>query len=205
MATVSITAGWQTVIDVKRSISVSTAQKLRFASMVNKRIREAWLSADPSQLYSTSTVSVVSGTSSYALPSDFDTSKDEGTGLFFVDTNSKQTDNKLILTGFGSASAGYYIDSTNIILTPEPASTQTYTLRYIADLAVFSDLTDTFVVDDTYLELVRAGLLHQYEIFDRNPAGEAEAEQRFTFLLEEFIDNVAKTPNIFIDTTPNTF
>ena len=163
MATLSVANSWSDVsARVKNIGDVSTTQQLRLASIVNREIREALLDVDPEQLISTSTISVVANTASYTLPTDFQSLEAIGCGMYLVDTNGKDTDTKLAITSFGSEKKGFYLNATSIVMTPIPASSETYKFRYIATISDFAVDTENFVVGDRFRECVRTGLLVQY-------------------------------------------
>jgi hypothetical protein len=189
---------WDAVADVKKDVSdVSSAAKLRGINYVNTQFRQRVLEVEPSRVISSSTISQTSGTQAYALPADFESETYDGCGLFRVD-NSVQTEVKLPYTGFGSQQQGYYIEGSNIYLTPVPTTTATYTLKYIPLQTEITALTDSLpsYIDFKYVENVKNALMVWYEYFDQNLGGEAVADQRFVRALNMFGETISRSPMV---------
>lgn len=189
---------WDAVADVKKDVSdVSTAAKLRGGNYVNTLFRQKLLEVEPARVISSSTISQLVGTASYALPADFESEAYDGCGIFRVD-NGVQTEWRLPYTGFGSQQVGYYIEGSNIVLTPVPTKTETYTLKYIPLQTELTALTDSLPTYLTYqyLEHVKDALLVWYEVFDQNLGGEGVADVRFVRALELFAEKISRSPRV---------
>jgi hypothetical protein len=167
------------------------------ATAVNRELRQIIESYDPELLISTETINVLASTSAYALPSDFGSITHTGTGLYEVDADGDIEDRTRTITGPGSTTNGFWIDSTNLNLTPEPQSTDTLILRYMTKDTKFTSLDDTFVVDDSWEELVENGLLVRVAKHRRNSNDEVIAGQRYRNSLDLFIQNIDRTPKVF--------
>jgi len=189
--------------DVQSRVSnigdVDSTQQLHLASIVNREIRQTLADVDPERVISTDTISVVSGTASYALPSDFQDIQPDSCGFFLVDANGNATATRKTRTGYGSRKIGYYISGTNAVLTPDPTASETLTLRYIPTISDFAADTENFAVDERYRNLVRAGLLKEYywQKGSYKDADYAFWSSEYANRTEEFIDTIRKEPNAF--------
>ena len=131
----------------------------------------------------------------YTLPADVESTTFKDGGLF-VKRDGALIQERLTPQGQEvNRVQGYKYRGSNLIIQGL-GDNQEVIFRYIPELARFTATTDTFVVTDRYLELVRAGLLHQYAVFDQDPASEVEADQRFRILMTDFIDTKRVTSDV---------
>lgn len=107
----------------------------------------------------------------------------------------------LSVTNFGSTRLGWWYDGTNYNITPEPEDDDVYVNRYIPQLSDFTALTESFVnipnAGGKYLKLIKALLLVEYAIFDKDAAEEQIADQRAQILMKEFFSEINIQPQTF--------
>jgi len=132
----------------QKSIPSDTITYL-FLNEIDQTIYDSILKIYPEKFMSSTTVSVTSGTSTYSLPADFQSIVPKRSGLFQLDDNGgvSYTYNQ---TEFGSLKKGFYLDGTNIVITPEPTADVSLTFRYIPDRDLYTTDTDTLILEDKY-------------------------------------------------------
>lgn len=206
MAALQVQDAYDAFGRLKRDITdVSLATFKEWCDYLNKFAYRYLVGIDPERFISSSTVSVSAGTSSYSLPADFRSMQAMGTGLFDVDDNGVAK--TLALTGFGSANKGYYVSGSNVVLTPNPTQSATYTLRYTPDVTTIDDMTDYFTVDTTntgniilpseFKEYVVKALDVFYNQWDEEVGMESFADARFTRALTELAQTYKRTPGVY--------
>lgn len=180
----------------KKDISdISDALFILWCREINDFTYRYMIDVNPTKYLSTQTISVTSGTSSYALNSDFRDATTFGCGLYKTDSNGNPLDERLPVTGYGSQTLGYYFSGSSLIITPTPTASETYKLRYIPNNTIIDATADYFTVDtlstgtdiipERYLEYVLNALDVRYAIWDDVPEDEAIADQRFVRSLNE--------------------
>ena len=108
----------------------------------------------------------------------------------------KYSDDRLPETGFGSEDEGYWLDGTNINLTPTPDSTEVYILRYVPEFTTLAALASSTNIPVIYSEFARLATdvyLQQW----RDAPSEMEAFQRLNAAWQDCGYNIRKTPMIF--------
>jgi len=181
---------------LKRDITdVSNDTFVQWCRFVNDYVYRYLIDIAPNEYWSTSTITTTSGTSAYALPSDFRDMSVSGGGIYCVDDNSNVLDTRLALTNYGAREKGYYISGSNIVMTPEPTQTETYSLRYIPENTVIDAVTDYFTIDtlstgaeiipERYLDYLIKALDVYYNYWDEQPGAESLSDQRFVRSLNE--------------------
>jgi len=200
---ITITEAKTLLENLKKDISdVSDATFINWCNNINNFAYKIMCGVDPERFISTSTVSVVSGTSTYALPATFKSIDYQGCGVFDLDGNSQPVDTaRLPLTGAGSSTVGYYISGSNLCITPQPSASDTYTLRFIPSLTQLTSTSDSLCIPDEYEEYVTRALDVQYCIWDEDKNSEVFADARFQRALSEFAKDVKKAP--FTASLPN--
>ena len=185
------------LLNLKRDLSdVSDATFIEWCNHINRYAYHQMSGIDPERFISSSTINVVSGTSSYSLPADFESIQAFGTGLYYVDDNGDDTEKRRPLTSFGSQTYGYYVTGSAVVLTPEPEDTETYKLRYIPKITALTATTDSLVIPDEYLLLVVDALDALYSKWDEDSGAEVLADQRYTRALNDLALNIKRGPMI---------
>lgn len=189
----------------KKDISdVGTALFKQWVTSIADLIYDNKRDVDPEQLISTQTYTVSTEPQVSVLPSDFLGMQELGTGVFRVDSDGKDSDDELVVTGFGSRQRGYYLDgSGNIVFTGISDGNQ-YKLRYMPTSPEFSEMTEYFTLDKTSTgkQLIpnsKFGILIEildvyYSRWDEDISGEISADQRFVRELERLLDKNRRTP-----------
>lgn len=196
--TITVTDGWNSVkANVKNIGDVTPTDQLRMANIVDEQIRDEIASAAPERVITSTNLSIISGTSSYSLPSDFENINIEETGLFKLDSNGK-VEEELTQTEFGSTQYGYYIDGSNVIITPEPTDSYTITLKYLPERTELTAVSDIFSVPNAkkYREVVRQGLLVEYYHFKRRFDLKQFAEIDYRATMDDLIDKIQQNPKV---------
>ena len=197
MAALTVERAFQSLEFVKKNISnISTTNRLEMASNVNRQIFDELVGTNPEQVPATEVTFTVTGDPfTYTLPADVESTTFKDGGLF-VKRDGALIQERLTPQGQEVNRVQGYKYRGSTLTIQGLGNNQEVIFRYIPELARFTATTDTFVVTDRYLELVRAGLLHQYAIFDQDPAAEVEADQRFRLLMTDFIDTKRVTSDV---------
>jgi hypothetical protein len=107
------------------------------------------------------------------------------------------TDNRLSETGFGSSDTGYWIDGTNINITPTPdATANVYVLKYIPVLAKLTNVNTETIIPVRFEQEVQRAMEVFYEIWRQDPNGEIAASQRSTEAVNTIIEKIKQTPRV---------
>jgi len=182
----------------KRDISdVSDSVFIEWCNFINDFYYRTVNGIDPGRNLTTDTISVVSGTETYALPSDFNNMQVVGSGLYDLDGNSDPIESsRLTLTGYGAAVNGYYISGSNVVLTPQPSATNTLTIRYIPDLTALTATSNSLQIPDEYRLYVINAIDVLYTLWDEDKNSEVFADARFSRSLDELAKNINQQPMI---------
>lgn len=178
--------------------NITLPAKLIMGTDLNQFLFRQLFAIDPERLIISVTYSIPASSSTpytVALPVGFRDVEEYGTGFFVQNTDGSNTTRQLGITGFGSILPGYYIDGTNVVFTGISLAT-TVILRYIPVLADMTLLSSTFCVPDEFKDLVTEGLVTAYYKFQEDTR-EADSDQRFARLLEQFLTSVKKGPNVY--------
>lgn len=164
---------------------------------------------DPEKFISEQSYSVTSGTNNYALPSDFMHIQPDGCGLYEKSTGGYEQDLRWLYTQYGDSTQGYYIEGSNIRLTPDPnKSTKTLVLRYIPNTTRFTATTDYFTTDatasgvevcpDEFADYLTKAIQVYYYEWDQDAANESIADFRYVRILNDLLDNIKRSPAVYI-------
>lgn len=208
MASLQVQEAYDAFGRLKRDITdVSLATFKEWCDYLNKFAYRYLIGLDPERFISSEAVNVVAGTSSYSLPADFRSAQTMGTGMFELDTNSNPTGFTLPVTSFGDQGSGYYISGSNIVITPNPTQSASYTFRYIPDVTTIDDLTDYFTIDTTnggtvilpseFKEYVVKALDVFYNQWDEDVSMESFSDARFIRALDELASTYKRTPDSY--------
>jgi hypothetical protein len=210
MASIQLSAAFNQLEYRLKDISdVGTNTRLQWANQVNLFIYRELVKEDPEKYISEDTVNITANTNAYALPSDFMHVNAWGCGLFEPDSSGNETNRRWTLTSFGSPKTGYYIEGSNLVLTPDPyPNADTATLRYIPNPTRFTATTDyftqdgntggTIIIDDLYMDYLVNALQVQYMIWDDDPSLESLSDIRFVRALNELLANVRREPTVYM-------
>jgi hypothetical protein len=193
----------------KRDITdVSTATRLQWIQQMSDYIYRNLAKTEPERFLSTQTYNITAGTNSYALPTDFDNIRALNTGLYKNDTDGNATDYRYRMTSYGNPDYGYYINSTNLILTPpDQNNTETAVLRYIPKSPVYTTVLDyltttklstgTEIVPDEYLDYIITSLDVYYTRWEEDGSAESIADFRVLRNLDFLLANIRKQSLVF--------
>jgi hypothetical protein len=135
------------------------------------------------ELYFVETSYGSSGT--YTLPVDFENIGTGEAGLFLVDDNGKM-EGRIVPCGIISNRLGFRLSGGNIIINELP-SNKTAKLIYIPKLLPITEMTDSVVLDDTWVSQNIEALKRMYYEWDKNGAQETNADARLNRDLSELI------------------
>ena len=194
----------QTVKDafsnLKKDISdVSNTLFIQWCDYANNELYRLLIGVDPERVITTNTINVTSGTASYALPSGFRDMDTFGTGIFQTDASGNITDTRLVLTGPGSQTRGYYLNGSNIILTPAPTKNETLIQRYVPALTTLASLSDSFIsaLPTEYLYQLVNAIDVLYSQWDEDPSMESLAGQRYSQAITTIAQSIAQQPRVY--------
>ena len=172
---------------------IAQATFIEWCNNINNFAYRYLIGICPERFIKSTTVSYVSGTTNYALPSDFRDLTQYGCGLYVLNTDGT-TGQRLPITNFGSSTLGYYINLNRLYITGCNNS-QTFTLRYMPQITNFTAMTDTFVnvIPSEYLKHIINALDVEYTQYDDDVNYEPIADQRFVRSLEELGRTIQQT------------
>ncbi len=195
---ITITQAKASLGRVLKDISdVSNDDIIEWSNFANRQFYNFINGIDPERFVNqvnTFTVSSIPQTS--ALPSDFMNVQPLGCGFFEIDSNGDDTERVLPRTGFGSRQIGFYIKGTNVVFTGINDGTQ-FRLRYIPLLTTLTDLSDSLILDEIYLQAFRNDLETMYQHWDAESGLESLADFRFVRTLEELGDNIKREASAY--------
>lgn len=182
---------------------VGISQKLRIANMLNQEIYELNKSIKPDDTFTEYTFSTTVGTKRYSLPADFEECKALGCGLFILNPGGDIYTE--VLEGYVGGDDGYYIGSEiislvntpSLYLVKEPASVQTYLLRYTKTLPELTSLADETILDKRFLQLTRDYVLKEYALYDRDFSAIRVYSQMLSNSMQEYIETSSRTPGVY--------
>lgn len=188
---------------------ISDDQFLYMCQTVSDYIYPQIFKTDPEKFIKSTTVNITAGTNNYSLPADYMTMNAAGTGLYRKTSDGYETDQRWTLTGYGKGEKGYYLDNSELVLTPDNyPSTETAVLRYLPNPPAFSGLTDYFtsdgtasgfiIIDSQYMHYLVSALQTQYMIIDEDSGGESLSDFRFVRAMSNLLANVRRTGGVYI-------
>lgn len=176
---------------------VSDDTFLDWLNIINQETYITLSNLDPETYITEQTITVISGTATYALPSTFDNIKILGCGLFETDDGTI-TDTQLEYTNRGSTEEGFYIDGGNLVITPTPTASDSLILRYIPELSDIASVgTSATVIKTKYRRFLTIALKLAYEYWDGNTQGEFYEDARFARAMEDLVSDANKESFIF--------
>lgn len=197
MTTVTVNRAFESLKFVIKNIdNISPTNRLEMANNVNREIRDEYLGANANDLLTETTLSVANGNSTQSLPSDFQDINPFQSGFFMLDSNGKEIKRLPVMEQITDVESCFIIGDT--INFYNIGTSNTIKLKYINELADFTALTETFVVDSRWLDVIRAGLLVQYYIFDKNRGKQIEAQEDYGNLLTNFTTKIPKVPRVMV-------
>ncbi len=190
----------------KRDITdVSSATFVEWCDWINKMVYRYLLGIDPERFITSQTYTVSSSPSTQALPATFESFTQSGCGFYLVDGSGNDTENTLSITGFGSQETGYYFNGGNVVFTG--IQNATYKMRFAPTVASLTGLTSYFTLDgltggkviipESYLDFVNKAIDVMYTVWDEDTGMEGVSDQRFVRLLNEFANNIKRTPSVY--------
>jgi len=198
MANLTLTQCQSALERLKKDISdVSQATFIEWCNFANRQFYDYIVGIDPERYIDQSnTYTVTSEPQTSALPSDFYHIQPTECGFYEIDSNSKNTDKRLVRTGFGSQTKGYYIQGTNVVFTGMSGSEQ-FRLRYIPVLTTETALSDSIILDEIYLQAFVADLDVLYSQWDEESGMESLADFRFVRTLSALGQTIKKEPRAY--------
>lgn len=182
---------------------------IEWCNFIGEAVYDSVKGTDPERFVNTSTTfTVATDPQTNSLPSDFDDIQSWDMGFFEInDSDSKDTDIRLIRTGPGSRQRGYFITgNTDVVFTGINNGTQ-FRLRYLPIRTDAAALADSFTIDatgsgavlipDGKLRFMVAALDTLYTIWDEMPGDEVLADQRFVRQLSLLLSNVRREPDAY--------
>ena len=187
MAAITIAVAQQALINRKKDISdVSIPLFCQWCDFVNKYLYRQLTNIDPERFIASSLYTVSSSPSTQALPAGFLNMSAMGCGIFRQDGNGNDTDTQLPRSSFGSSDTGFYVTGTNVVFTGINSVT-TFRLRYIPALATLTQLSDSMILDDYWLEYLVNAMDQQYNIWDEDVMGKMVADSAFVNSMSDLL------------------
>ena len=185
---------------IKKDISELDG-RIELANEANYFFYENWYLQDPERWTTEFQFTVSSGATTATLPTNFERSDLQGTGVFRRNENTNTVGNifPLHYTSPGSDEDGYfYTGSDTITITPVPTSSLTYILRYIPTLTDMTAETDQFILPGNYRfrRLLVNYLAARFEEFNQRVNVEVNDDARFANLLNEFYSLIRRSPKV---------
>ena len=178
------------------TVNISDTLFWDWLNKINHYFYRRIIEINPEDYIQETTINLVPGTTSYALPSTFKTISQYGCGIFLVNDEGTQTDRQLNQMRFGDNTMGYRINGTTLNLTQDPNTSQTYTVRYLATIAEIDEDSDTLLIPEEYKDYLMNAIDMFYEIWTNDPNAEALSDQRFVRAMDELLRTVNKVPQV---------
>jgi hypothetical protein len=105
-------------------------------------------------------------------------------------------DQKLSETDFGSSTKGYWLDASNINLTPTPTTSEVYVLRYIPGLSEVTSTAESTIIPVRYKEFVQHAIEVYWQQWRQDQNGEILASQRYLNALNDMLNTIKKSPRV---------
>lgn len=163
---------------------------LQWLNYINRAAYRELTNVQPEQYIKSQIYTISGGTSTYALPTDFDNLNPQGTGLYRLGADNQDTDYRLPMTGFGSTKTGFYMNSSAFTLTPQPEDTQSLKLRYIPQLTDLTLETEELIIPKRFSEHIMNVLDNLYTIWDEDNGAEAWNNERVVNSLQELLNHI---------------
>jgi len=198
----------QSLLNRKKDLSdVSTTVFIEWCNYVADFAYDHVKGVDPERFIDdTNTYTVSSDPQTTALPSDFHDIGEWGTGFFLLDSESKDTDKRLVRSGPGQRIIGYYIEGTNVIFTGLDDSS-VYRLRYLPQRTRFTAEADYFTIDaltggadlvpNYKTQYLVDALDVLYSVWDEEVGAEGFADARFVRSLGQLLSHIKKEPSAY--------
>lgn len=150
--------------------------------------------AFPEKYMSEDSISVVSGTAAYNVPSDFSDIRSDGCGVVKLDADGG-IEEVFPYTSPHSVQTGFWIDDANVTFTPEPAVTEARTLRYIPEFAEHNATADTLLLPSKSKRLYKKWFTKLIDIQDEEYDRATVAQQMANEAKAEIMRFYSPTPD----------
>lgn len=204
MAKITVAEAFELLKDVNKNISnIGSNQRLRMASMLNRQLADALEDAAPEQLEKEFTYTVSQGNGSDTFPVDFQDVDGLDLGFFPINDQGEKEKGLVRIRDNDNNAEGYTTTGIDTVNFRNIRTAGSVLMRYNSVTLKFTTETGVggeFVVDDRWEELVQAGMLHRYAVFDSKSlaSDEASASARFNDLLDDFKVRIKQTPNVMV-------
>ena len=180
----------------------SDALTYLFLNEIDQTIYEKIRKVYPEKFISEDTISIVSGTDTYALPSDFDNINNVRCGIYEINANG-EVDKEYSETEFGSSQVGFYFDGSNLVFTPkEPDTDNTIKLRYLPTRTLYTLDTEELILSDRYKKFYLDWFSYLFNIrnedYDKANVNRDFAAEAENIVMREYAPS--KKPLIFKNT-----
>lgn len=142
------------ISDMERTQFVEDAELVRYLDKSYRKLYMLIDDANAGYFETSSSLSLVSGQESYALPADFYKltgvdlilSTDQVYTLKNINRNERNINKNIYGTAFGYGRAGYLIRNQNIVFVPIPDSSYSVTIRYVPDPTSITTTAQTLIL-----------------------------------------------------------
>lgn len=139
---------WDQFLLEERAADLDPSIKHEWLDVLNQDLYRAMFTSDPEPYISESTITIISGTTAYNLPDDFEEIIPNYCGLFLYDDDGIQTD-ELHFKPKGSAQDGFYLNNVTGVLTITGSpSEDDWTLRYIPRIDPIENDEDELIIPE---------------------------------------------------------
>lgn len=189
---------------------------LQWCNYINRFLYRYAIGIDPGRFVKEFPINTQVNVNVYPLPPDFRDMAHFETGLYYFDQNNNiATRRKLARTGYGVTTTGYFLQGTNINLTPGNWNQNLQLVcRYIPKQETLTNINQIFTLDGTcngatiipeeFLDLLVNALAVRYMTWDEEVGSESYADARFERTLTEFAKEIYREDSIYFleDMTP---
>ena len=177
---------------------VSQELFLDFCNDLNQITYEDLLYINPDDYLTTQTYGVVSGTDSYALPSDFTTIACPKAGVWEVNSEGLIVGDSLSHVSDNNDKTGYFIQGSNIVFRPMPTTSKTYKMKYIPELTTLTSQSDFTVIPERLKEYAKYFIRNALYEWYNNPSSEVFNDQKFARARRRFLISTKKAPTTYV-------
>lgn len=156
-----------------------------WGNLINKKVRNMIIEANESA-YIQEESYVTTGSKTFTLPTDFESTRFFGCGLFY--TKNDEIGEEII---FEVKDGGLLETDVTI-----PAG-QTIKLLYMPRLTVLSDIDDEMIIPDEFMDVALYGFDFMYAQRDRDPVAINNASALFVESVNSMIDQIVDTPKLY--------
>ncbi len=219
MAPISLQTAFTSLQNLLKDISdVPQSTFVQWCEFIQEFTYRYLTGVDPERFIKEIAFPITAGVQIYPIQSDFRDMQTWNTGFYMTDDQGVNTGIRLPLTTpgsggssngglglwWGGAFAGYYLNGSNYVFTPNPTKNLILIQRYTPVVTPLVSINQYFTTDGTitgfpvipgeYIQYLVKALAVQYMVWDEEVGAESYSDARFTRTLDELCENIRRQP-----------